>query len=638
MPYTNTDLVAFVQNAYSIKARYWYGTYWLKATSSLYNSKKGQYPSQYTSSRAAQYQKDIADGKMVADCSGLIKGFFWSKNNTQTSKYGDGFPDVSANQMISSCCSKTGSINTLPEVPGLLLWHDGHIGVYIGGGYAIEARGFSYGVVKTNVKDRSWEKWGQMSSKYLTYDQSVDPTPIEFGDRPLEYGDEGDDVKQLQTLLIGWNYSCGKWGADGDFGSATESAVVAWQHANGLPETGVVDDDDYAKIDELLTPDEGGDDDGDGDGGDPEPNEQYVTVTSGSAVNIRTAPNTGASVLGIAKKGDTFEYAGETAENGWFSILYHADTGWISSKYTTLSDAAVPDDGGNDSGDGGDPEPEDQHVEVTSGSTVNVRSQPNTDAKVLGVAKLGDAYPYAGETAENGWFSILYQGNTGWISNKYTTLEDGPAPEAEKAIVDLDSYSDLKSDKNDWGKLAQSVNFVILRCGVTRTSSQPMGIGSDPDFTYACQRCIEHGIPFGVYYYGHVNDPDDAREEADFTWEIASPFAPLFYVYDVEEASLTPACVTAWADQIRAHGAKKAGIYVAHNLYTQFQSTVGSYDFVWIPRYGQNTGEYEPKYAPAYPCDLHQYTSVGQVPGIADDTLDLNRLTGSKPLSWFLEA
>ena len=41
-----------------------------------------------------------------------------------------------------------GTMDTLPEIPGIALRFDGHVGVYIGGGYAVEARGFNYGCVK----------------------------------------------------------------------------------------------------------------------------------------------------------------------------------------------------------------------------------------------------------------------------------------------------------------------------------------------------------------------------------------------------------------------------------------------------------------------------------------------------------
>jgi len=47
--------------------------------------------------------------------------------------------------------------------------------------------------------------------------------------RNLKKGCKGEDVRALQILLIGRGYSCGKHGADGDFGSGTEKAVRAYQ-------------------------------------------------------------------------------------------------------------------------------------------------------------------------------------------------------------------------------------------------------------------------------------------------------------------------------------------------------------------------------------------------------------------------
>ena len=56
----------------------------------------------------------------------------------------------------------------------------------------------------------------------------------------LKKGANGDDVKMLQKLLVGSGYSCGKAGIDGDFGSGTESAVVAFQGDFKLTVDGVV--------------------------------------------------------------------------------------------------------------------------------------------------------------------------------------------------------------------------------------------------------------------------------------------------------------------------------------------------------------------------------------------------------------
>lgn len=64
----------------------------------------------------------------------------------------------------------------------------------------------------------------------------------------LRNGSKGSSVKALQTLLIGYGYSCGRWGADGDFGAGTESAVKAYQKANGLGVDGIVGPATWGKL------------------------------------------------------------------------------------------------------------------------------------------------------------------------------------------------------------------------------------------------------------------------------------------------------------------------------------------------------------------------------------------------------
>lgn len=54
----------------------------------------------------------------------------------------------------------------------------------------------------------------------------------------LKKGSKGQSVKALQILLEGYGFFCGTWGADGDFGSATEAALRAFQKARGLDQNG----------------------------------------------------------------------------------------------------------------------------------------------------------------------------------------------------------------------------------------------------------------------------------------------------------------------------------------------------------------------------------------------------------------
>lgn len=61
-------------------------------------------------------------------------------------------------------------------------------------------------------------------------------------------GDKGDKVRVLQELLRGKGYDLGTYGADGDFGGATRSAVVAFQVRSGLSADGIVGKSTWSKL------------------------------------------------------------------------------------------------------------------------------------------------------------------------------------------------------------------------------------------------------------------------------------------------------------------------------------------------------------------------------------------------------
>ena len=64
---------------------------------------------------------------------------------------------------------------------------------------------------------------------------------IAFGDRPLQLGDCGDDVKTLNWVLRSKAYATDV-GLDQEFGDLTDAAVRTLQRRAGMSENGVVDD------------------------------------------------------------------------------------------------------------------------------------------------------------------------------------------------------------------------------------------------------------------------------------------------------------------------------------------------------------------------------------------------------------
>lgn len=199
---TNIGLVEYAKA--QLGKPYWFGCFGQTSTETLYNSKRKQYPSFYT---ATDYKRQY--GQRVHDCIGLIKGYLWSDTPTSQPKY-NAAQDVSADGMLAKCIEK-GNISTMPELPGVLVFSSQHVGVYIGNGYVIEARGHAYGVVKTKLSSRGWKSWGKCPwIEYIETDQAKKENLV----LAFQKAAKADD----KTLLP-------KYGADGDYGNETKEAM-----------------------------------------------------------------------------------------------------------------------------------------------------------------------------------------------------------------------------------------------------------------------------------------------------------------------------------------------------------------------------------------------------------------------------
>lgn len=162
-------------------------------------------------------------------------------------------------------------------------------------------------------------------------DKAGDTTPEvsrPLGSEILRNGDEGAAVKELQSLLIQIGYDLGKWGADGDFGDATEMAVRKFQQDHGCEVDGKVGPETLKALEMALKID-------DGDGNPIEP--RKVRIIDGQCY-IRSAPNTSGKILGVAHEGDVFPYGGQMSETGWPLIAYKNQNAWVSGKYSKLEE------------------------------------------------------------------------------------------------------------------------------------------------------------------------------------------------------------------------------------------------------------------------------------------------------------
>ena len=215
--------------------------------------------------KKALYWRDHA--QRVWDCNGLAEGIY--------SDYAGVRVDSKARYNYAQWCDPKGG-GMIPgkyRLPGAavfwgesasdihhvaFLWKPVDADKPRGDWVLIEARGVMTGVVSTRLYARKPNFWGLMT-KYFDYGEAVVNGELgmgngEFLGETIRRGDEGEAVRAMQEALLGLGFDLGKWGADGEFGRATEAAVAAFQRERGLPETGVFGAAERAALEDSAAP------------------------------------------------------------------------------------------------------------------------------------------------------------------------------------------------------------------------------------------------------------------------------------------------------------------------------------------------------------------------------------------------
>lgn len=164
----NLDLVKWCENAYKNGWGYVYGGYGQVCTKQYLDQQASLFPRNNEAGGEIRQVGEKWLGKRVCDCIGLIKSYAWYNADSGEIVAGsNGFTDFGANTIWSNV-TESGAISTMPDTPGLAVWMNGHIGVYVGNGEVIEAQGTAYGVVKTELNGRGWTKWLKIPNiKYI---------------------------------------------------------------------------------------------------------------------------------------------------------------------------------------------------------------------------------------------------------------------------------------------------------------------------------------------------------------------------------------------------------------------------------------------------------------------------------------
>lgn len=170
------------------------------------------------------------EGRACFDCAQFTRGALQSA--------GMSIPSGASSQWRSDSWTVKGAMQDLPGTHVCVLYRESgdraypmaHAGLYLGDGYAMDARGHMQGIMHYPVSAYAWTHYAI-------------PHGMNGPERPfIVMGERGERVRGLQTLLLQCAYSLPRYGADGVFGEETLAALQSFQRDNGFPVTPQADD------------------------------------------------------------------------------------------------------------------------------------------------------------------------------------------------------------------------------------------------------------------------------------------------------------------------------------------------------------------------------------------------------------
>ena len=236
------------------------------------------------------------------------------KNGVIVDTSSDGYPNEQ-NLQAGDCLYFKGNSSHIMNV--------GHVEMYTAAG-ELYGHGSGAGPKRHDLKDycRSRIKSGKpyfMAIRWIPDDASDGSTQQNAERRTLKRNMQGADVAELQTRLISLGYSCGRWGADGEYGRATEAAVRAFQTDCKLKTDGIVGKNTWAA---LLAREPG-----DSEKEEKQP-ENPIELQPGSW-HLRTGPGADYSVAGVVHDGEALA---RVKMDGWIPVIYKGEVRYISER------------------------------------------------------------------------------------------------------------------------------------------------------------------------------------------------------------------------------------------------------------------------------------------------------------------
>lgn len=133
-------------------------------------------------------------------------------------------------------------------------------------------------------------------------------------------------------------------------------------------------------------------------------------VVSSSNLNVRSAPDTRASVIGSLKPGEQVIVV--SVEGRWAEVIFNGKKGFASASFLRMAEYSSERPISQSSG------PIGQYVyEVISSSRLNIRSKPSTQSEIIGTLAPGQRIENGTEVGQ--WLRFEYESKHGYVSLRY---------------------------------------------------------------------------------------------------------------------------------------------------------------------------------------------------------------------------
>lgn len=188
---------------------------------------------------------------------------------------------------------------------------------------------------------------------------------------------------------------------------------------------------------------------------------------------------------------------------------------------------------------------------------------------------------------------------------------------APKHGLEINAFGiDVSKWNNDVQYKNHDLDFVIIRLGFS-SSRDGETLNLDEQFYNNLQQCIDHKIPYGIYYYSVADSIEDATREANYVLDVLDGIKPPLGIFmDVEDETyqyqlskeVLCTVVNAFIDVIKDSN-NIAGIYA--NTYwwnTKLDYTLFEDCIYWVANY--NIGFQPPEH-----FHIFQYTEDGELDG-----------------------